>query len=78
MPVTEQIITTQDGRMQTAGSSRTSTPPIDSLSSTGIDTEIVTRLRPAVLEDASPSFPLASQSRVDAIGDQIISVGADI
>ena len=71
----KDVVTAQDGRVQTAGRSRACTPPIDSLGSAGIGAEVVTRLRPAVLEDPGPGFPLGRQSGADRIGNQVVNVG---
>ena len=71
----KDVVTAQQSGVQTAGRSRACAPPIDSLGSAGIGAEVVTRLRPAVLEDPGPGFPLGRQSGADRVGNQVINVG---
>ncbi len=75
---TEQIVTAQHGRMQTAGSSRTSTPGVDTRGGSRIGAEVVARPRPAVLEDAGSRFPLRRQGRADRVDKQVVGVSGEI
>lgn len=75
---TEQIVTAQNGRVQAAGSSRTCAACIDTRGSLRIASQVIARPWPAVLEDSGALLPLASQSGVDAIGEQIVTMSAEI
>ena len=74
----KDVVTAQQSRVQTAGRSRACTPPIDSLGSAGIGAEVVTRLRPAGLEDAGSRFPLRRQGATDRVAHQVANVSAEI
>lgn len=75
---TEQIITAQHGRMQTAGSSRTSTPGVDTRGGSRIGAEVVARPWPAVLEDPAALLPLGWQDGADRVGNQVIAMSTKI
>lgn len=75
---TEQIITAQQSRMQTAGSSRTSTPGVDTRGGSRIGAEVVARPWPAVLEDPAALLPLGWQDGADRVGNQVIAMGSEI
>ena len=75
---TEQIITAQHGRMQTAGSSRTSTPGVDTRGGSRIGAEVVAGSWPAVLEDPAALLPLGWQDAADRVGNQVIAMGAEV
>ena len=74
----KKVVVAQQSGVQTAGSSRTCAACIDLLGSAGIGTEVVTRLRPAVLEDPGSRFPLGRQSGADRIGKQVVGVSGEI
>lgn len=74
----KKVVTAQNGRVQAAGSSRTCAACIDTRGSLRITSQVIARPWPAVLEDSGALLPLASQSGVDAIGEQIVTMSAEI
>ena len=74
----EDVVTAQDSGVQTALGRAHRAPAIDTLSSTGIEAEVVARPWPAVLEDAGSSFPLGRQGATDRVAHEVANVTTEI
>lgn len=74
----KKVVTAQRGGVQSALGSAHRAAVIDTLSSTGIEAEVVARPWPAVLEDAGSSFPLTGQGAADRVAHQVANVTTKI
>ena len=74
----KKVVTAQRGGVQSALGSAHRAAVIDTLSSTGIEAEVVARPWPAVLEDPAALLPLGWQDGADRVGNQVIAMGTEI